>query len=110
MIKKILIAVDGSQHSLQSVEIGSEIAKAMGAKVVLFHVVKPYRLPDSLKKLAKAEHMAAIDADLLNQGAKYLLAGALDIAHGAGLKRRGYRDQRRPNRPHNCRSGQVFQG
>ena len=30
--------------------------------------------------------MATIDADLLNQGAKYLLAGALDIAHGAGLK------------------------
>ena len=86
MIKKILIAVDGSKHSLKSVEIGSGIAKGVGAKVVLFHVVKPYRLPDSLKKLAKAEHMAAIDADLLNQGAKYLLAGALDIAHQQGLK------------------------
>ena len=46
MVKKILIAVDGSQHSLQSVELGSKIAKAMGAKVVLFHVVKPYSLPD----------------------------------------------------------------
>lgn len=86
MIKKVLIAVDGSKHSLRSVEMGSQIAKGVGAKVMLFHVVKPYRLPDSLKKLAKAEHMAAIDADLLMQGAKYLLAGALDVAHGAGLK------------------------
>lgn len=86
MMKKILIAVDGSQHSLHCVELGSKIAMAMGAKVMLFHVVKPYRLPDSLKKFAKAEHMATIDADLLNQGAKYLLAGAMDLAHGAGLK------------------------
>ena len=86
MIKKMLIAVDGSKHSLESVAIGAEIAKGVGAKVILFHVVKPYRLPDSLKKLAKAEHMATIDADLLMQGAKYLLANALDVAHGAGLK------------------------
>ena len=86
MIKKILIAVDGSDHSLKCVEMGASIAKAMGATVLLFHVVKPYRLPDSLKKFAKAEHMATIDVDLLNQGAKYLLAGALDAAHEAGLK------------------------
>ena len=86
MINKILIAVDGSKHSLKSVSLGAEIAKSVGAKVLLLHVVKPYRLPDSLKKFAKAEHMATIDADLLNQGAKYLLAGALDLAHGAGLK------------------------
>ncbi len=86
MIEKILIAVDGSKHSLKSVEMGAKIAKGLGASVMLFHVVKPYRLPDSLKKFAKAEHMATIDADLLMQGAKYLLAGALDVAHQAGLK------------------------
>ena len=86
MINKILIAVDGSKHSLKCVEMGAQIAKGVGAKVVLFHVVKPYRLPDSLKKLAKAEHMATIDADLLMQGAKYLLAGAMDVAHEVGLK------------------------
>ena len=53
---------------------------------MLYHVVKPYRLPDSLKKFAKAEHMATIDADLLKKGAQYLLAGALDTARKAGLK------------------------
>ncbi len=86
MINKVLIAIDGSKHSLKCVEFGAQIAKDAGAKVLLFHVVKPYRLPDSLKKFAQAEHMATIDADLLKKGAQYLLAGALDAAKQSGLK------------------------
>lgn len=86
MIKKILIAVDGSNHSLRSAEFGAEIAKGLDAELLLFHVVKPYNLPESLKKFAKAEHMATIDADLLKRGAQILLAGALDGARRAGVK------------------------
>lgn len=85
MIQKILIAVDGSKHSLKSVKYGAEIATSLGAKVLLFHVVKPYHLPDSLRTFAQAEHMATIDADLLKKGAQYLLAAALDEARKAGL-------------------------
>lgn len=86
MIAKILIAVDGSRHSLKSVEIGAQVAKGLGAKILLFHVVKPYDLPDSLKEFAKAEHMATIDADLLKKGAQHLLAKSLDTARKAGMK------------------------
>jgi len=38
MIKKILVAVDGSKHSLKSVEMAAQIAKGLDAKVLLFHV------------------------------------------------------------------------
>ena len=86
MLKKILIAVDGSKHSMRCVALGAEIAKGVGAEVLLYHVVKPYRLPDSLKVFAKAEHMATYDADLLRKGAQYLLSGAMDEARKAGLK------------------------
>jgi nucleotide-binding universal stress UspA family protein len=86
MIKKILIAVDGSKHSLASVEFGGEIAKGVGAHILLYHVVKPYSLPDSLRKFAKAEHMPTFDPELLRKGAQYLLAGALDAARKAGVK------------------------
>lgn len=86
MIQKILIAVDGSNHSMKAVAFGAELAKAMSAQILLFHVVKPYRMPESVKKFAKAEHLAAIDADLLKKGAQYLLAGALDTAREAGVK------------------------
>ena len=86
MIKKILIAVDGSKHSLKCVAFGAEIAKAMEAKVLLYHVVKPYKLPDSLRMFAKAEHMQTFDPELLRRGAQYLLSGALTEARKAGLK------------------------
>ncbi len=86
MIEKILIAVDGSRHSLKCVEVGAQVAKGVGAKILLFHVVRPYNLPDSLKDFAKAEHMAVIDADLLKKGAQHLLAKSLDAARKAGMK------------------------
>jgi len=86
MIKKILIAVDGSKHSLSSVTFGAEIAKAMDAQVLLFHVVKPYKLPEALRSFAKAEHMQTFDPELLRKGAQYLLAGALGEARKTGLK------------------------
>lgn len=86
MIKKILIAVDGSKHSLSSVAVGSEIAKAMGAQVLLYHVVKPYKLPDALRVFAKAEHMQTFDPELLRKGAQYILAGAMGEARKAGVK------------------------
>ncbi len=86
MIKKILIAVDGSKHSLSCVAFGAEIGKALDAQVLLYHVVKPYNLPESLRVFAKAEHMQIFDPELLRKGAQYLLAGALSEARKAGLK------------------------
>jgi len=86
MIKKILIAVDGSKHSLSCVAFGAEIGKAVNAQVLLYHVVKPYKLPESLHVFAKAEHLPTFDPELLRKGAQYLLAGALCEARKAGLK------------------------
>jgi len=86
MIKKILIAVDGSKHSLSCVAFGAEIAKATDAQMLLYHVVKPYKLPDALRVFAKAEHMQTFDPELLRKGAQYLLAGALSEARKAGMK------------------------
>jgi len=86
MIKKILIAVDGSKHSSSCVAFGAEIAKAVNAQVLLYHVVKPYKLPDSLRVFAKAEHLPTFDPELLRKGAQYLLSGAMTEARKAGLK------------------------
>ncbi len=85
-ISRILCAVDGSTHSIKGVEYAAAIANATGAKLLLYHVIKPYNLPDALKKFAKDEHIKTFDADLLRQGAKYLLAGARDAAHREGVR------------------------
>lgn len=84
-ISKILVAVDGSKHSIKAVEYAAAIARPTGAKLLLYHVIKPYQLPDALRQFAKNEHMATFDADLLRQGAKFLLTGARDAAHRGGV-------------------------
>jgi len=86
VIKKILVAVDGSKHSLKGVEYAAQIAAAMKAAVVLLHVVKQEKLPEGLKAFAQAEHLLGTDVDLLKKGAQFLLTGAIDIARGAGVQ------------------------
>ena len=41
-IKKILVAVDGSEHSMHAVQYASELALQMGAEIVLVHCHKPF--------------------------------------------------------------------
>jgi nucleotide-binding universal stress UspA family protein len=87
MITKILIAVDGSPHSMKGVAMGAQIAKGVGAKVILLHVVKEEALHVGLEEYAKVEHIAGpIDLDILKEGAKHLLRGSLEAARAAGLK------------------------
>ena len=85
MIKKILIAVDGSLHSLKGVEYGAEIAAATKAEVILLHVVKEMSIPEGLREFAKAEHIYGMDIDLLKRGAQFTLDKALDTARRAGV-------------------------
>jgi nucleotide-binding universal stress UspA family protein len=41
-IKKLLVAVDGSEHSMQAAEYASNLAKLMGAEIILTHCHKHY--------------------------------------------------------------------
>ena len=88
MISKILIAVDGSPHSLKGVAVGGEIAAKTGARVILLHVVKEEELHAGIKEFVKAEHIreGTLDMDVLKAGAKYLLNSSLDTAKAAGVK------------------------
>lgn len=58
MIKKVLIATDGSEHANKAVEFGSDIAAQYGASVVLVHVLLRHELPDDMKRMASVEHLA----------------------------------------------------
>lgn len=87
MISKILIAVDGSPHSLKGVAVGGEIAAKTGARVILLHVVKEEELHAGIKEFVRAEHIqGTLDMDVLKAGAKYLLNSSLDTARAAGVK------------------------
>ena len=55
MIKKILVPVDGSAHSVKAVELASEIAGKFGAEVILLHVLLRGHMPEGLRKAIEVE-------------------------------------------------------
>jgi nucleotide-binding universal stress UspA family protein len=59
MIKKVLIATDGSEHATKAVEFGSDIAARYDAEVILVHVLLRHELPDDMKRMVGADRPAA---------------------------------------------------
>jgi nucleotide-binding universal stress UspA family protein len=55
MIKKILVPVDGSPHSVKAAELASEIAVKFGAEIVLLHVLLRGHMPEGLMKAIEIE-------------------------------------------------------
>lgn len=55
MIKKILVPVDGSPHSVKAVELASDLASKYDAEIVLLHVLLRGHMPDGLKKAIDIE-------------------------------------------------------
>ena len=47
MYKKILVPIDGSEHSSKTVRQAADLASNLGADIFLFHVVQP--LPSSIQ-------------------------------------------------------------
>lgn len=55
VIKKILVAVDGSPHSVKAVRLASDLASKYGAEVILLHVLLRGHMPAGLKKALEVE-------------------------------------------------------
>jgi len=61
MVKKVLIAIDGSDHAGKAVGLGADIAAKYDAELILLHVLLRRELPRELQRLAEAEHLVAGD-------------------------------------------------
>ncbi len=88
MISTILIAVDGSAHSMKAVDYGAQIAAGIKAKIVLLYVAKQELVPDAMRQFAKVEHFSERDADILDvlkRGAKNMLDNAAGKITAAGV-------------------------
>lgn len=57
MIKKVLIATDGSEHARKAVAFGADIAAKYGAEVILLHVLLRNELSEDLRRMAQIEHL-----------------------------------------------------
>ena len=55
MINKILVPVDGSDHSLKAAELASDLASKYNAELVLLHVLLRGHMPEGLRKVVEIE-------------------------------------------------------
>ncbi len=85
MINTLLVALDGSNHSLKAVDYASEIAASLKAKVIFLYVVKAYELPEGLREYAELEHVVGRDGEGLKKVAGDRVANAERTAKEKGV-------------------------
>jgi nucleotide-binding universal stress UspA family protein len=84
MINTILVAVDGSDHSLKAVDYSASIAAAMNSELRILYVVKSRNLPKGLAQYADAEHIIGGNQDILEKMAADIVTNAKVRAEKAG--------------------------
>ena len=85
MINKLLVALDGSNHSLKAVDFASVIAASLKARVIILSVVKAQELPEGLREYAKLEHIPGVDMEILKKVAGNMISNAEKRARDKGV-------------------------
>ncbi len=85
MINKLLVALDGSNHSLKAVDYASEIAASLKAELIILNVVKSQELPEGLREYAELEHIPGLDIDILKKVAGDLVSNTEKRARENGV-------------------------
>ncbi len=88
MINKLLVAVDGSSHSMKAVDYASEIAASSKAGIIILTVVKVQnyqKYSTEMRKYAELEHVSVVDLDALKSIANDLVAHAEKKAREKGV-------------------------
>jgi Universal stress protein family len=57
MAKKILAAIDGSEHAWKAFDLAADVAKQSGAQLIVLHLVPFEPMSDAMRAFAEAEHM-----------------------------------------------------
>ena len=85
MINKLLVALDGSNHSLKALDYASEIAAGLKAGMILLYVVKAYELPEGIQEYADLEHIPGTNIEILKKVAGDLVSNAERRAREKGV-------------------------
>jgi nucleotide-binding universal stress UspA family protein len=90
-MERILVALDGSEHSEKALDLACDIAGKYGAEVVLLHVMSDKPLTDAEREMAEVEYLDDLLASLsppeTNDGgdprirAQRVLRRYADLAH-----------------------------
>ncbi len=89
MIKRILVAVDGSEHATRAVDMAGAIAAKFDAAVTVVHAMPRAgsgRVPEELSQLVQLEHVAVTEAEIMRQVADEILRRSDAALRRAGVK------------------------
>ena len=86
MLKKILVAIDGSQPSQRALDMGAQIAEKFDAILVLIYVIRDMQLPDSLRQMAEVELVQESRLTTLQKIGQTILGEAAVRAKNHGAK------------------------
>ena len=56
-MKKLLVAIDGSEHAWKALDLAADIARAQDAEILLLHVVPYEPVPPAFLDFIEAEHI-----------------------------------------------------
>jgi nucleotide-binding universal stress UspA family protein len=80
MMRKILVAIDGSEHAGKALDLAVDMAKRYEAELIILHVVPYEPMPEALRQIAAIEHIPVEE-----EAARYHYGRTL----GDGLTREG---------------------
>jgi nucleotide-binding universal stress UspA family protein len=120
-MKRILVALDGSEHSDKALDLASDLAAKHGAELVLLHVIPDRPLSDAERRMAETEYLEEVvtSADvqsMLAAGGDPRLTAERLLSHSAGVARRFHEamgerllgDARRRAAEHGARNVQTL--
>jgi nucleotide-binding universal stress UspA family protein len=88
MINKLLVAIDGSGHSMKAVDYASAIAASCKAKVIILTVVRAHNIQKhsaELRQYAELENVSVVDLNALKSIANDLVAYAAKKSREQGV-------------------------
>ena len=86
MLKKILVAVDGSQSAFRAVDLASAIAEKFDAKLIAIYVIRNMQLPDAMRQMAEVELVQETRLTTLQTVGQKIVSEAKDRAKAKGAK------------------------
>ena len=87
MFKRILVAIDGSAHSMKAAEMAIELSRTYDTDLTFLHVTTKLNLPDQLKDYVKGEQLAGQDLLAIDEATKRIIADISVRAEAEGVKK-----------------------
>lgn len=82
----ILVASDGSEHSLRAVEVAGRMAASDNTPLYVVNVIRDMQFPQALSRMAEVERLVGTRSDVLQYVADKILKDAVQVAKKAGVK------------------------